>query len=313
MAKTYTPNFNKFNSLFELVIYFDTEEKCRKFISANRWGDNVVCPYCGEQHCYERSDGRFKCPHCNKSFSCRVGTIFEDSNLPLRKWFMAMYLISSHKKGISSVQLSKDINVTQKTAWFLLHKIRTLMVQDDAVAICGEVECDEMYLGGKERNKHQNRRTEGTQGRSTKTKSPIFGMVQRDGNAVAMVVEDAKAATLIPIIKQFVEEGSMVYTDELSAYHSLASEGYLHRFVRHSEREFSREGISTNCIEGFWGHFVRMVFGTYHYVSRKYLQRYIDEAVYRYNTSEALEGERFQDLFSKSLSVCNYRMVKMAA
>ena len=166
-----------FNSLISLVNHFNNDKRCRDFITEQRWGKAVVCPFCGCTHIYEcgNGDNQFKCAHCHKRFSCLVGTIFENTKLPLQKWFMAMYLISSHKKGISSRQLSRDIDVTQKTAWFILHKIRTLFTQEDVV-LDGVVECDEMYLGGRETNKHDSKKTEKTQGRSTKTKTPIFGM-----------------------------------------------------------------------------------------------------------------------------------------
>lgn len=312
MPKTFTPNFNRFNSLFELVSYFNTEQKCEKFITANRWGDDIVCPYCGHHHCYTRSDGRFKCKDCNSNFSCKADTIFDNTKIPLLKWFMAMYLISCHKKGISSVQLAVDINVSQKSAWHILQKIRTLFAQDDSEALEGEVECDEMYLGGRETNKHQSKRTEGTQGRSTKTKTPIFGMVERFGNARVLKVSDTKASTLRPIIEQFVADGSHIFTDEYQAYNGLG-EKYTHLVIQHGIKEYSKGCITTNSIEGFWTHFKRMVFGTYHYVSYKYLQRYIDEAVYRWNTQIDDEGERFTTMLSNAIGICTYEQVKMIA
>lgn len=308
----YTPNFSHFNSLFDLVSYFNSEKKCERFITVNRWGDDVVCPYCGHHHCYTRTDGRFKCRECNSNFSCKVGTIFDNTKIPLLKWFMAMYLISCHKKGISSAQLATDINVSQKSAWHILQKIRILFQQDDSVALKGEVECDEMYLGGRETNKHQSRRTEGTQGRSTKTKTPIFGMVERFGNAKVIKVSDTKASTLKPIIEQFIAEGSHIFTDEYQAYNGLG-EKYIHSVIQHGVKEYSKDGITTNSIEGFWAHFKRMVFGTYHFVSTKYLQRYIDEAVYRWNTQVDNEGNRFTTMLSNAIGLCTYEQVKMAA
>ena len=240
-----------------------------------------------------------------------------------------MYLISCHKKGISSVQLATDIHVTQKTAWYILHKVRTLYKQDDNVQLYGLVECDEMYLGGRETNKHESKKTAKTQGRSTKTKTPIFGMTMvwktEDVNEltgevkekthtyeVAMKVLDTKASTLIPIINHFIAEGSTIVTDELSAYNSLDKSKYNHVFVRHGEKEFVVGCYSTNGIEGFWGHFKRMVFGTYHFVSKAYLERYLDEAVYRFNTKEQSESERFSYMFSKAISNCYYKDVKLS-
>lgn len=141
-------DFSHFNSIYELTSYFNSEERCRRAIFESRWNKHdVVCPFCGQHHCVSRSGGRFHCSHGKANFSITVGTIFENTKIPLVKWFLAMYLISCHKKGISSVQLATDISVTQKTAWFILHKVRKLFKQDDNAALSGVVECDEMYLG----------------------------------------------------------------------------------------------------------------------------------------------------------------------
>ncbi len=301
-------DFGKFNSLFDFVNYFNSEERCIRAIREARWGNGeAVCPYCGCTHTYECSNGKFACSHCQKTFSVTVGTIFENTKLSLAKWFLAMYLISSHKKGISSCQLARDIKVTQKTAWFMLQKVRSLYAQDDSEALEGDVEMDEMYLGGRETNKHEDKRTEGTQGRSTKTKTPIFGMIQRGGNVVAMKVDDTKGATLMPIVSQFVESGATTYTDEANIYHKLSENGYEHLFVNHSQREYVRANdIHTNGIEGFGAHFKRVIFSTYHSVSKDYVQRYIDEQVYRWNTRKMSASYRFEDMFKKAVKSFDY-------
>ena len=303
-------SFSKFNSLIQIADYFSSEEVCKQAIAQQRWGDGeAVCPYCGCSHTYMTAEGRYICKECASHFSVTVGTIFENTKISLRKWFMAMYLISSHKKGISSCQLARDINVTQKTAWFILHKIRGLYGQSDATVLDGEVEMDEMYLGGREANKHDSKRTEGTQGRSTKTKTPIFGMIEREGNVVAMKVGDTKGATLLPIVSQFVADTARVYTDEYIAYNALDNK-YCRQFVNHKQREFVRANdIHTNSIEGFWAHFKRVVFGTYHCVSKDYLQRYIDEQVYRWNTREESASYRFHDMFTKACKHFDYNDV----
>ena len=321
-------DFARFDSIFSLTDYFSTEDRCRKAIRDSRWekGD-VVCPYCGGHHCVERKDGRYRCNHCKRNFAVTVGTIFENTKISLRKWFIAMYLISCHKKGISSVQLATDIHVTQKTAWFILHKVRTLFVQEDVV-LSGVVECDEMYLGGRETNKHEIKKTKGTQG-GAKTKTPVFGMTMKwktqdvdteTGEVrekthtyeVAKKVADTKASTIIPIIEHFVAKGSTVVTDESSIYNGL-DRNYNHVFVCHGEKEFTVGSFTTNGIEGFWGHFKRVIFGTYHFVSMAYLERYIDEAVFRFNTKEADESARFSHMFRKAIGKCDYKAVKMVA
>ncbi len=299
--------FGRFNSVIAVINFFHSDEECMEALIEARWGDDVVCPHCGQHHCKRRTDGRFRCNKCKHNFSCTTGTIFANTKLPLQKWFVAMYLVSSHKKGVSSCQIMRDCDVCQKTAWFMLHKIRGLFGQTDGTALKGEVEMDEMYLGGSEVNKHESKRTEGTQGRSTKTKTPIFGMLQRDGKVVAIAVDDTKRTTLIPIVEQFVEDGTTTYTDEASIYNSLSSKGYKHERVNHSKREYVRASdIHTNGIEGFWAHFKRVIFSTYHCVSKDYLQRYIDEQTFRWNTREMSEAYRFEYMFRKSVKSFDY-------
>ena len=309
-------NFKKFNNIISLTSYFTTDAKCKQAIIESRWSDgDVVCPYCGGHHCVVRKDGKFRCKVCGKNFSCLVGTIFENTKLPLIKWFIAMYLISSHKKGVSSHQLSRDLGVTQSTAWYMLQKIRLLYPQSDAEAFEGTVECDEVYIGGKEKWKHKSMKTPHTQGRSTKTKTPVFGMMERSTfenekgeienitYVHAFVVENTNRATLQPIIQQFVAEGSRVITDELNAYNGLAALGYTHAVVNHGEEEYATGDVFTNSIEGFWSHFRRMIVGCYHDVSDEHLQQYIDEAVYRWNTRKMSESERFAHMFTKSIGL----------
>ena len=312
-------NFKKFNSVISLTSYFTSDDKCKQAIIESRWGvgkeQDIVCPYCGKHHCKMSKNGRFHCTGCNKNFSCLVGTIFENTKLPLIKWFLAMYFISSHKKGISSYQLARNIEVTQNTAWYMLQKVRLLYPQSDADAFEGTVECDEVYIGGKEKWKHKSMRTPKTQGRSTKTKTPVFGMMERSTfenekgeienitYVHAFVVENTNRATLQPIIQQFVADGSRVITDELSAYNGLAELGYTHAVVAHGAEEYANGDVFTNSIEGFWSHFRRMIVGCYHDVSDEHLQHYIDEAVYRWNTRKASQSERFEDMFDKSIGL----------
>ena len=314
-------DFSKFNSLVAMTMYFNNEETCKNAIIETRWGkgneQDVICPYCGQHHCAVRKDSKFRCNNCKRNFSCKVGTIFEDSNLSLVKWFIAMYLISSHKKGISSCQLARDIKVTQKTAWYMLHKVRALYAQDDSRAFRDEVECDEVYIGGKEKWKHRSMKTPHTQGRSTKTKTPVFGMMERAyienakgelefmSYVKAVVVPNTNGDTLKPIIGQFIAEGSTVYTDELNSYNGLGSMGYRHCICNHSGLEFvTADGeVYTNNIEGFWSHFRRMITGCYHDCSDEHLQAYVDEACFRWNTRKAFESERFSMMFKKSIGL----------
>ena len=173
----------------------------------------------------------------------------------------------------------------------------------------GEVELDEMYLGGKEKWKHMSKHVEGTQGRSTKIKQPIFGMIERGGEARILMVDNAQSKTLMPIIKAYVKANSNLFTDELSTYNDVLEHGYKHAIVYHKANEYVNGKASTNCVEGYWSHFRRCVFGIYHHVSTKYLQAYIDEETMRWNTRKASEGARFELMLSRSLTVVNYKKV----
>lgn len=297
----------KFDSLISLVTYFKDNDTCKSFLVNQRWADgDYVCPYCGQHHCYKRGDGNFRCPNCLKNFSVLVGTIFENTKISLVKWFMAMYLISSHKKGISSHQLSRDINVTQKSAWYILHKVRTLFSQEENVELSEDVECDEAYIGGQEKYKHASKKTEGTQDRSLKTKTPVFGMAQREGKVVAKKITNVQGKTLCGIINQFVRAGSRIFTDEYIGYNTLVESEYTHSVVNHGAKQFADGESHTNTIEGFWSQLKRAIFGIYHFVSAKYLQRYVDEAVFRYNTCKKNESDRFKMMFLKSIGLVRY-------
>lgn len=299
-------DFSKFKSIIAVATYFSSDAVCKQTLAEYRWGKEdgtieVVCPFCGSKHVYKRGDNkRYICHTCGKSFSVTSGTIFHATKLPLTKWFMAMYEIASHKKGISSCQVARDLEIEQHNAWYMMQKIRTLFGFKDAIILDGEVEMDEMYLGGKETNKHESKKTEGTQGRSTKTKTPIFGMAERGGDVVIKKVDNTQAKTLMPIIKEFVRENAWVFTDELVSYNGLRKEGYNHDVVFHANKEFVRGRAFTNTIEGFWGHFKRVVFGTYHFVSKERLQAYIDEQVFRWNTRTWEDGTRFEQMFNRA-------------
>lgn len=320
-------DFSRFNSIFALTAYFSTEKRCKQAIIEDRWENgDVVCPHCGSRRCARRTDGRFRCKDCRHNFSCLVGTIFENTNLPLIKWFIAMYLISSHKKGISSHQLARDIEVTQTTAWYMLQKVRRLYPQYGTDSFSGTVECDEVYIGGREKWKHKSMKTPNTQGRSTKTKTPVFGMMERgvhvDKHGVphpmtyvhAFKVEKTDRETLHTLIGQFVEKGSRVITDELNSYNGLEEMGYTHGVVNHGAEEFAQGDIFTNSVEGFWSHFRRMITGCYHDVSDEHLQQYIDEACFRWNTRKMDESDRFAHMFQMSIgTVKRWKELRLCA
>jgi len=292
-----------FNSLYDLQKYFSTEESCHDALAFSRWGDKPVCIHCGSSRkIYKIAKGLLrKCADCRKPFSVRIGTIFEDSALPLQKWFIALYLLTAHKKGISSMQLSKDIQVTQKTAWFMLHRLRYALghgfMPDNKIKLDGVVEADETYIGGKAANRH---------GRVDRKKATVFGMADRDdGLVVVHPVRHINARILKGIIRSTVTPDSKLMTDEFAAYTGLGKEFASHETVNHSEEEYVRGDVHTNTIEGFWSLLKRGIIGIYHQVSVDHLHRYCDEFQYRYNTRKVKDAQRF----SKVLTHLNGRLM----
>ena len=287
-------DLSDFNSLFDLVQIFSSEEKCIEYLESIRWKDGVISPFDPTSKVYKCSKG-YWCKNTNKVFNVKTRTIFENTKISLQKWFMAIWLITSHKKGISSIQLSKDIHVTQKTSWFMLQRIRNCFECENQHNLSNEVEIDETYIGGRERNKKQSNEKSGTQGRSIKTKVPVIGMIERKGKLVSHIIENAKSVTLTSAIVNKVDKTATIYTDEWKGYYTI-DKLYNHLFVKHKENEFVNGNVSTNTIEGFWGLLKRGILGIYHKISKKHLQMYIDEFVFRYNTRKISEIKRFEFL-----------------
>lgn len=297
-----------FKNLLEAQAYFHSEEVCREHLEQSRWNGNPVCPYCGvDKTPYKLKGGKkYRCSDkdCRRTFTATIGTIFEDTKIPLQKWYLAIYIASAHKKGISSLQLGRDIGVTQKTAWFLLHRIREMLNDKAPVLLKGKVEVDETYVGGKEKNKHQSahakaKRLEkagGKLGRGTQssdTKSVVVGLLERDGSVINFVVPKADEENLLPLIEQNVEKGSTMLTDGLNMYCGVVALGYNHEAVNHSAGEYVRGDSHTGTIDGYWSLLKRGIVGIYHNVSPKHLHRYCDEFAYRYNTRGQKDSERF--------------------
>ncbi|PKO99331.1 MAG: IS1595 family transposase [Bacteroidetes bacterium HGW-Bacteroidetes-2] len=276
----------KFNSLLEVSRIANDEIACNKLFAHWRWNGKPFCPHCNHsEKIYTFKDGvYYKCSECRKKFTVKVGTVFEGSNVKLGKWLLGIYLATSHKKGISSHQLSRDIEVTQKTAWFMLHRIRLIIrTKSFNQPLDGIIEVDESYIGGKEKNKHLSKRVKGTQGRSVSTKAPVLGMVKRGGDIIVQYVKDTKGKTIQPIIGKNVSAGSTIMSDEWWGYNGL-SENYSHYIIKHGKGQYVDGIVHTNTIEGFWSLFKRGVHGIYHWTSKKHLQAYLNEFEFRYNT-----------------------------
>lgn len=288
-----------FTNLIELIKSMPDEQTCRNYIAEQRWGkDRVVCPYCNNEKAYVIEGGkRYKCASkaCYKKFSVTVGTIMEASNIPLVKWLTGIYLVSSHKKGISSYQLGRDLGIAQKNSWFMLHRIREMLRCKETVVL-GEnnpVEADEMFVGGSISNKHNSKRKLfAANPDQFNNKTTVLGMVERKGKLIAEAVSRNKPSEIVAIVAATLSKDATLITDTTNLYNKLNSD-FTHHSVNHSANEYIRGDIHTNTIEGAFSHFKRMVYGIYHQISPKHTQRYLDEFTYRYNNRKLKDADRF--------------------
>jgi len=273
-------------STFELFKLFPDEETARLYLESRFWADGVKCPVCasGEDRITTRKAGYYRCNECKEDFTVRTGTIFERSHIPLHKWIYAMYLLVTARKGISSLQLSKEIGITQKSAWFMLHRLREACGGKDLKKLRGIIEVDETYVGGKEGNKHEHKKLH--MGRGAVGKAIVVGLRERGGRVIAKHVPEANAENLHAAIFKNVEYGSTVHTDEAAAYADLGTLFFKHDSVNHSVGEFVRDKVTVNGIESVWAVLKRGIHGVYHQVSPKHLDRYVKEFTFRLNEGD---------------------------
>ena len=279
-----------FHSIIELVQAFPDEQTCITHMEELRWNGHMISPFDPSSKVYKCKGNKYRCKNTGKYFNVRTATLFDNTKIELRKWFLTIYIVTAHKKGISSLQLSRDLDITQKTAWFMLQRIRNCFGFD--AILDNEVEADETYMGGKNKNKNNDKKVESSQGRSTKAKTPVFGMIEREDQLIAKKFENTTVDTLTREAVKTINETATLYTDEYSGYTGIAKV-FDHHVIKHNENQYVNGRIHTNTIEGFWSLLKRGIFGIYHFTSRKHLQMYIDEFVFRYNTRNFVEAERF--------------------
>jgi len=288
----------EFKSIFDLLKAFPTEQSCIDHLERLRWDGEPVSPFDAGAKVYKCANNKYKCKSTGKYFNVRTGTIFDNTKIPLQKWFLALYVFSSHKKGISSHQLAKDISVTQKSAWFLLHRLRYAFDHPNFKATVGNiVEIDECGIGGQSYYKHANKKTKNEEGATISNKASVIGMRERGGNVKAMVIPDRTKETLLPIIHENVHPDSVLMTDELIAYQALGNY-FEHYAVNHSAKQFVNGMAHINGVENFWSHLKRGIDGIYHQVSKKHLQRYIEEFLLRFNSRKFTTQNRFDLVLS---------------
>ena len=297
-------------SLQEAIVYFANPDNCIDYVAIRRWPNGVVCPGCGSTKvsAFNPTRRTWKCGshHPKREFSVKVGTIYEDSPIPLDKWLTATWMLTNCKNGVSSYEIARDVKVTQKSAWFMLQRIR-LAMQDDFFGskLGGEVEVDETFIGGKARNMHVSERKRRITGTGTKDKTAVMGILERGGKVRASVVPSRRKTVLQEQVYKHVTAGAALYSDALMSYEGLAAD-YAHQVVDHAT-QYVDGRVHTNGLENFWSLLKRGISGTYVSVEPFHLHRYLDEQTFRYNTRKDMnDSQRFElamsQVFGKRLT-----------
>ncbi|AMR31977.1 hypothetical protein A0256_11355 [Mucilaginibacter sp. PAMC 26640] len=301
-----------FRTINDVAIHFQKKETCIEYLTQLRWAGKTICPFCKHDHVYELKGKyvRYKCAACRRHFSAIKGTIFEKSTVPLSKWFMAIFILTTHRKGISSVQVGRDIGVTQKTAWFMMQRIRNAVKMQsfnnpNKLGNDAPVEVDETYIGGKPGNMHKKKR-ELIEKVGFQRKIAVAGAIERGGEVKLKVIDATDYANIIPFLVKSVHQGSKLMSDEHVAYGTM-DRLYEHQTIKHVLKEYVRGDVHTNTIENFWSVLKRGIYGTYHFISTKHVQNYLEEFAFRFNSRHITEAQRFDKLVSLSSHRISYK------
>ena len=297
--------FNKeVKSVLDLIQAFPTEQSCIEHLELIRWNGNVVSPFDATSKVYKTKVG-YQCKNTGKNFNVKTNTIFDNTKLPLVKWFLAIWIATSHKKGISSLQLGRDLDITQKSAWFMLQRIRQCFGIENDNQLDNEVEVDETFVGGKETNKHVNKKSNNPM---VGNKATVLGMVERNGKINAVKIDERSQKVLTSEIIALVSKTASIYTDEWVGYNKL-KRVYDHSVVKHNAHQYVNGRVHTNTIEGFWSLLKRGIFGIYHFTSKKHLQLYVDEFVFRYNSRNITSEMRFDLMLGNMENRLTYKQL----
>jgi transposase-like protein len=281
-------------TLAEAIVYFTDTDNALNYLVAKRWPNGVECPYCeAKEPMFLKSRRIWKCraTKCRKQFSVKVGTVLNESPIGLDKWLPVMWLIANCRNGVSSCEIARDMGVTQKTAWFMLHRVREAMQDKSVTKLSGEIEVDESFIGGKSRNMHRSRRERVITGTGGNGKVIALGMVERGGNVRTFAVPNRRKHELQGHVRENVKAGSAIFTDELLSYDGL-SDNYKHAVINHAV-EYAKGNVHTNTMENFWSLVKRQLHGTYISVEPFHLFRYLDEQSFRYNGRKLSDADRF--------------------